>query len=152
MKKVYKGIIEDNIIRFEEKIGLPAGTQALVALKTINKEEQEEIKNRQLNLLDKGFYPGKKLYLNREDLYENKLIDTNILVYAYDASEGNKHKASRKLLKTVWEEGGGIVCLQNLMEFFVVITKKVENPISIRNAKTIIEDIRFRWPAPILER
>lgn len=70
MKKVYKGIIEDNIIRFEEKIGLPAGTQALVTLKTINKEEQEEIKNRQLILLDKGFYLGKKLYLNREDLYE----------------------------------------------------------------------------------
>ena len=70
MKKVYKGIIEDNIIRFEEKIGLPAGTQDLVTLKTINKEEQEEIKNRQLNLLDKGFYLGKKLYLNREDLYE----------------------------------------------------------------------------------
>ncbi len=72
---------------------------------------------------------------------KDKLIDTNILVYAYDASEGNKHKASRKLLKTVWEEGGGIVCLQNLMEFFVVITKKVENPISIRDAKIIIEDI-----------
>jgi len=72
---------------------------------------------------------------------KDKLIDTNILVYAYDASEGNKHKASRKLLKTVWEEGGGIVCLQNLMEFFVVITKKVENPISIRDAKTIVEDI-----------
>ena len=72
---------------------------------------------------------------------KDKLIDTNILVYAYDASEGNKHKASRILLKTVWEEGGGIVCLQNLMEFFVVITKKVENPISIRDAKTIIEDI-----------
>ena len=72
---------------------------------------------------------------------KDKLIDTNILVYAYDASEGNKHKASRILLKTVWEEGGGIVCLQNLMEFFVVITKKVENPISIRDAKTIVEDI-----------
>jgi len=72
---------------------------------------------------------------------KDKLIDTNILVYAYDASEGNKHKASRILLKIVWEEGGGIVCLQNLMEFFVVITKKVENPISIRDAKTIIEDI-----------
>ena len=72
---------------------------------------------------------------------KDKLIDTNILVYAYDTSEGNKHKASRKLLKTVWEEGGGIVCLQNLMEFFVVITKKVENPISIRDAKTLVEDI-----------
>ncbi|MBM4053611.1 MAG: PIN domain-containing protein [Planctomycetes bacterium] len=72
---------------------------------------------------------------------KDRLIDTNILVYAYDASEGYKHRAARELLKSVWEEGGGIVCLQNLMEFFVVITRKVENPISIIVAKTIIEDI-----------
>ncbi len=82
----------------------------------------------------------------------DKLIDTNILVYAYDASEGNKHQASRGLLKSVWEEGGGIVCLQNLMEFFVVITKKVENPISIRDAKTIIEDILRSKNWKILDR
>ncbi|MEW6482154.1 MAG: PIN domain-containing protein [bacterium] len=37
--------------------------------------------------------------------------------------------------------GGGIVCLQNLMEFFVVITKKVENSIDVTGAKTIVEDI-----------
>lgn len=43
MKKVYKGIIEDNTIRFDEKINFPAGTQAFVTLKTIMKEEQEEI-------------------------------------------------------------------------------------------------------------
>lgn len=70
MKKVYKGVIEDNTIRFDEKIEFPFGTQAFVTLRTINNEEQEEIKNRQLNLLDKGFYLGKKLYLKREDLYE----------------------------------------------------------------------------------
>lgn len=69
MKKVYKGIVEGNVIRLEGKIGLPIGTQALVTLKTMNKEEQEEIKDRQLKLLDKGFYLGKKLYSSREDLY-----------------------------------------------------------------------------------
>lgn len=69
MKKIYKGKIEGNVIHLEENIGLPIGTQALVTLKTINKEEQEEIKDRQLKLLDKGFYLGKKLYSRREDLY-----------------------------------------------------------------------------------
>ncbi|MDI6603343.1 MAG: PIN domain-containing protein [Patescibacteria group bacterium] len=71
----------------------------------------------------------------------DKLIDTNILVYAYDTSEGTKHEVSKSLLKQVWEVGGGIVCLQNLMEFFVVITQKVENPIDVAKAKTIVEDI-----------
>lgn len=71
----------------------------------------------------------------------DKLIDTNILVYAYDTSEGRKHEVSKNLLKQIWEAGGGIVCLQNLMEFFVVITKKVENPIDVAEARTIVEDI-----------
>jgi len=71
----------------------------------------------------------------------DKLIDTNILVYAYDTSEGKKHEISKSLLKQIWEAGGGIVCLQNLMEFFIVITKKVENPIDVSEARTIVEDI-----------
>lgn len=71
---------------------------------------------------------------------QDKLIDTNILVYAYDTSEGEKHEISRTLLREIWKEGGGVVCLQNLMEFFVVITKKVENPIDIKKAKIIVED------------
>jgi len=70
----------------------------------------------------------------------DKLIDTNILVYAYDTSEGERHEISRDILKRIWKEGGGVVCLQNLMEFFVVITKKVENPVDIADAKTIVED------------
>ncbi len=75
---------------------------------------------------------------------QDKLIDTNILVYAYDTSEGEKHEISRTLLREIWKEGGGVVCLQNLMEFFVVITKKVENPIDIKKAKIIVEDFRQR--------
>ena len=70
----------------------------------------------------------------------DKLIDTNILVYAYDTSEGDKHEVSKDLLKQIWKAGRGVVCLQNLMEFFFVITKKVENPIDVTEAKTIVED------------
>ncbi|MEW5801453.1 MAG: PIN domain-containing protein [bacterium] len=70
----------------------------------------------------------------------DKLIDTNILVYAYDTSEGKRHEVSRDILKQNWKEGGGAVCLQNLMEFFAVITRKVENPVDISVAKSIVED------------
>lgn len=71
MKKVYKGIIvEGNVIRLKEKIDIPIGTLTLVTLKTMNKEVQEEIKDRQQKFLDKGFYLGKKLYSRREDLYD----------------------------------------------------------------------------------
>jgi predicted nucleic acid-binding protein len=70
-----------------------------------------------------------------------RLIDTNILVYAYDSSEKVKHSICKTIIKEVWLKGGGIVTLQNLMEFFAVVTMKVEKPLPIETAKTIIEDI-----------
>ena len=69
MKKVYKGTVEDSVIRVDEKICLPVGTQTIVTLKTIKEEEQKEVRDRQLKLLDKGFYLGEKFYLRREDIY-----------------------------------------------------------------------------------
>ncbi len=69
MKKNYHGIVDGNIIRLKENLDVPNGTQALVKLKALNKEKQEEIKKRQLKLLQKGFSLGGKLYTNREDLH-----------------------------------------------------------------------------------
>lgn len=54
-----------------------------------------------------------------------KLIDTNILVYAYDVAEKEKHSVCKAIVNEVWLKRGGVVTLQNLMEFFVVATMKV---------------------------
>ncbi|QWR76250.1 hypothetical protein [Candidatus Magnetomonas plexicatena] len=71
MKKAYKGIVESDIIRLDKKTTLPFGTHAVITLKTvIKKEEQHKIKERQLELLNKGFDLGEKLYSSREDLYD----------------------------------------------------------------------------------
>lgn len=72
---------------------------------------------------------------------ESKLIDTNILVYAYDVTEREKHSICKAIIKEVWLKGGGIVALQNLMEFFAVVTRKVEKPLPTEVAKIIVEDI-----------
>jgi len=72
---------------------------------------------------------------------KGKLIDTNILVYAYDTADKEKHFVCKTILKEAWSKGGGVVTLQNLMEFFVVVTRKVEKPLSAAVAKTIVEDI-----------
>lgn len=72
---------------------------------------------------------------------ERKLIDTNILVYAYDITEREKHSICKAIIKEVWLKGGGIVTLQNLMEFFAVVTRKVEKPLPTKVAKIIVEDI-----------
>jgi len=70
-----------------------------------------------------------------------KLIDTNILVYAYNTSEENKHIVAKGIVTEIWNKGGGVITLQNLSEFFVVVTKKVEHPLSINDARIIINDI-----------
>jgi predicted nucleic acid-binding protein len=78
---------------------------------------------------------------------ENRLIDTNILVYAYDVSERAKREVASALLADIWDHGGGVVTLQNLSEFFVAVTGKVQRPIPLAAAKTIISDILHsgRW-------
>ncbi len=70
-----------------------------------------------------------------------RLIDTNVLVYAYDLSETIKNPIARDILAEIWKNGGGVVCVQNLMEFFVVMTRKVTSPIEVAEARSIIEDM-----------
>jgi len=70
------------------------------------------------------------------------LIDTNILVYAYDESEGKKHEICKRLIDECWRlRDKYSISIQNLSEFYVVITKKIENPVPMKMAKEIIEDI-----------
>ncbi|OQX55378.1 MAG: hypothetical protein B5M53_04280 [Candidatus Cloacimonas sp. 4484_209] len=70
------------------------------------------------------------------------LIDTNILVYAYDKSEKEKHEICKNLIIKCWNLNiEYAISLQNLSEFYVITTKKIENPLSIKNAKHIIRDI-----------
>ncbi len=70
MKRLYKGVVEGNIIRLDETLTLPIGTQAFITLTTIIQDDQATIKDRQLKLLEKGYDLGKKLYSHREDLYD----------------------------------------------------------------------------------
>lgn len=78
---------------------------------------------------------------------ENRLLDTNILVYAYDVSEKRRRGIAKALVDEVWDAGGGVVTLQNLSEFFFAVTRKVQKPVPIVDAKTIVSDIlrSSRW-------
>ena len=71
-------------------------------------------------------------------------VDTNVLVYAYDASAGTKATLARNLLRELWESGGACLSIQVLQEFFVTITRKVPKPLERRRAARIVEDLT-RW-------
>lgn len=78
---------------------------------------------------------------------EKGLIDTNVLVYAYIISDEEKHRIAAELVESIWRDDIGIITLQNLCEFFVVVTTKVERPMTISQAKNIVDGIvtSQRW-------
>ncbi len=73
---------------------------------------------------------------------EITLIDSNILIYAHDTTEKEKYKKSIALLEECWRYNKTFaVSVQNLSEFFVVVTEKIEQPIKKKDAKEIIRRI-----------
>lgn len=57
------------------------------------------------------------------------LIDSNLLTYVFDANEPKKRRICKNLLSKCWK-GDEIyaVSVQNLSEFYVAVTEKIENP------------------------
>jgi predicted nucleic acid-binding protein len=73
------------------------------------------------------------------------LVDTNILVYAYDRSEPEKMTASAKLLDRLALSGRGTLSLQVLAEFFVVVTRKLPQPMPVALAEKRILNYLQGW-------
>jgi predicted nucleic acid-binding protein len=69
-----------------------------------------------------------------------QFVDTNILVYAYDTTQGQKHTQAKALLLSVWESGLGCASIQVLQEFYVSVTRKSEIPLSPEEATQVIQD------------
>ena len=74
------------------------------------------------------------------DSSSREFVDTNVLVYAFDASAGTKHVAARELLTRIWNSGTGCLSVQVLQEFFVTVTRKVHQPLSVDEAAARIRD------------
>jgi predicted nucleic acid-binding protein len=71
---------------------------------------------------------------------ELALIDSNILSYVFDETETEKHKICNELVADCWKRKRDFsVSVQNLSEFYVVVTKKISNPIPAKIAKNFIE-------------
>ena len=76
-----------------------------------------------------------------------QFVDTNILVYAYDISAGDKHILAKNCVRQLWDSGMGVVSAQVLQELFVTLTKKIPKPIDSAQAKLII-CLLYTSPSP----
>ncbi len=59
------------------------------------------------------------------------LVDTNVLVYAYDRSEPEKQRRALEVLDRL---AVGVLSTQVLAEFFVAVTRKIPAPLSAEEA------------------
>jgi len=68
-------------------------------------------------------------------------LDTNILVYAYDRSAGQKHSLAAQWVQACWENENGSLSIQVLQEFFVTVTRKLAAPLDAQTARQIVADL-----------
>lgn len=69
-----------------------------------------------------------------------QFVDTNVLVYAYDASAGRKSIVANKLISDLWRSSKGCLSIQVLQEFHNVVTRKLIRPLSLSESRLILED------------
>lgn len=73
---------------------------------------------------------------------ETFLIDSNILIYAFDKADPVKQNKARHLLESCFSgKTSCAVSLQNLSEFYVIITKKIKNPLPHDEAAIIVRSM-----------
>jgi predicted nucleic acid-binding protein len=72
-------------------------------------------------------------------------IDTNVLVYAYNADAGHKHQTAKSVVVGLWNSRSGAMSTQVLQEFYVTTTRKIAQPLAPHAARQIIDTYRA-WP------
>jgi predicted nucleic acid-binding protein len=79
-----------------------------------------------------------------------EFVDTNILLYAYDATAGERHEAASALVDRLWRERSGAISVQVLQEFYVNVTRKVVKTIDPRVAVDRLKSLaRWRVHSPL---
>ena len=74
------------------------------------------------------------------------LIDTNVLVYAYDRSESEKQPVALNVLDKLITLGLGALSAQVLAEFFVTVARKIRQPLTREEASAAVTDLTSAMP------
>jgi predicted nucleic acid-binding protein len=67
-------------------------------------------------------------------------VDTNILMYAHDASAGAKHERARALVEELWRDRTGVVSTQVLQELAVNLRRKTAKPLDAKATREVVAD------------
>ena len=83
-------------------------------------------------------------------------VDTNVLVYDQDASEGERQERARAWLTHLWRSRGGRLSFQVLHEFYSTVTQKLKPGMDRDAARRVVRSLMAWRPlavnATVLER
>jgi predicted nucleic acid-binding protein len=65
-------------------------------------------------------------------------VDTNLLIYAHDVDAKSKHTTAKKILRELWSERAGVLSMQVLQEFYVIVTRKIRTPLPKDSARLVV--------------
>jgi predicted nucleic acid-binding protein len=68
-------------------------------------------------------------------------LDTNILVYAFDASDPVRQSTASRVLGAAINSRNGVVSIQVLKEFHQVVTRKLASPLPMAEARVVVRDL-----------
>lgn len=72
-------------------------------------------------------------------------VDTNILLYALDERQGERHQVAAQVLEELWESREGALSTQVLQELYVNLTRKLRRPMTRPRARAVVERYAV-WP------
>lgn len=76
-------------------------------------------------------------------------VDTNILVYARDASEANKQELAKQWMAYLWQNRLGRLSYQSCNEYYVITTQRLKPGLSRKAAQDDIKAFETWNPLPI---
>lgn len=75
-------------------------------------------------------------------------VDTNLLVYARDDSEPEKHSAAQAWIRHLWKYEAGRISYQVLNEYYAVVTRKLSKPMPLAAARRDVANLLVWKPVP----
>jgi len=73
------------------------------------------------------------------------LVDTNLLVYAYDFADPVKQEKAFGLLDELAQSGRGVLSAQVLAEFAVAVTGKIATPLEMETVQKSVQNYLSSW-------
>jgi predicted nucleic acid-binding protein len=73
-------------------------------------------------------------------------VDTNVFVFAWDASSPDKHARATEWLHTLWDQGAGRTSSQVITELYVTLTRKLRPAIEPATARKYVRTLHAWQP------